>query len=74
MFLPMAAAVLLPRAAFAAAPCSGHLLLPQPRAQGSCQDVKPRTFTSPDKKTVAAVLAVDKSLNDTPRYGEQCCD
>ncbi len=55
-----------PRGAFAAAPCNGHQLLPQPRAQGSCQTVKPRTFTSPDKKTIAAVLAADKSLNDTP--------
>jgi hypothetical protein len=60
------AAALLPRIAFADAACSGHLLLPQPRAAGSCQDVTPRTFTSPDKKTIASVLAADKSLNDTP--------
>jgi hypothetical protein len=66
MSLCMATAVLLPRAAVAAAPCSGHQLLPQPRPQGSCQNVKPRTFTSPDKKSIASVLAADKSLNATP--------
>jgi hypothetical protein len=60
------AAALLPRGAFADTPCSGHLLLPQPRAAGSCQSVKPRFFTSPDKATLASVLAVDKSLNATP--------
>lgn len=66
LLVAITAAVLLPRAALAAAPCSGHQLLPQPRAAGSCQNVKPRTFTSPDKKTIASVLAVDKSLNATP--------
>jgi hypothetical protein len=65
-FLATVSPALLPRAAFADVPCSGHQLLPQPRAQGSCQSVKPMIFTSPDKKTVAAVLAVDKSLNATP--------
>jgi len=58
--------MLLPPAAFAAAPCSGHQLLPKPRAQGSCQNVKPGTFASPDKKTIASVLPVDVSLNATP--------
>jgi hypothetical protein len=66
VLVAITAAVLPPWGAFAAAPCSGHLLLSQPRAQGSCQDVKPRTFTSPDKKTIASVLAVDKGLNATP--------
>jgi len=60
------AAALLPRDAFADTPCSGHQLLSTPRPAGSCQNVKPRTFTSPDKKTIASVLAVDKSLNATP--------
>jgi len=59
-------AVLPPRNAFADTPCNGHLLLPQPRPQDSCPDVKPQTYTSPDQKTVASVLGVDKSLNDTP--------
>jgi hypothetical protein len=66
MPLVMASAALMPRAASAVAPCSGHQLLPKPRPQGSCQNLKPRTFTSPDKETIAAVLAVDPSLNDTP--------
>lgn len=66
MFLAMASAAFPLWAASTAAPCSGHQLLPKPRPQGSCQNVKPGTFTSPDKKTIAAVLAVDPSLNDTP--------
>jgi len=61
----LAAAVVTSHPASADAPCSGHLLLPQPRQQGSCQDVKPRTFISPDKKTIASVFAADKSLNTT---------
>jgi hypothetical protein len=64
--LSVAAALLLPRAALADTPCSGHELLPAPRPQGSCQTVKPKSFTAPDKKTNASVLAVDKSLNATP--------
>ena len=46
------------------APCGGHLLLPRP--QGSCQNLKATPFISPDKKTIASVVAVDKSLNATP--------
>lgn len=64
--LALAAAVLPAHAALADAACSGHQLLSKPRPQGSCQNVKPRKFTSPDKKFVALVLAADKSLNDTP--------
>jgi len=65
--LTIAMAVLLPCAAFAAdAPCSGHELLPTPRAQGSCQNLKPKTYTSPDKKLKAQVFPADTSLNDTP--------
>ena len=66
LLLAVVAAVPPPRGAFAAAPCSGHQLLPQPRPQGSCQNLKPTTFISPDKKTIAAVFAADKSLNATP--------
>jgi hypothetical protein len=66
LLIAITAAVLPPRSAFADAPCSGHQLLPQSRPAGSCQNVKPRSFTSPDKKTIASVLAVDKSLNATP--------
>ncbi len=62
----LVAAMLSPSAAFADTPCSGHQLLPQPRPQGSCQNLKPQKFTSPDKKTIASVLPVDASLNATP--------
>jgi hypothetical protein len=60
------ALAMLPLPAFAASQCSGHQLLAKPRPQGSCQDVKPRVFTAPDKKTIASVLPVDVSLNATP--------
>jgi hypothetical protein len=52
--------------AFAAAPCGGHQLLPKPRPPTSCFDIKPQIFVSPDKRTIASVLAVDISLNATP--------
>jgi hypothetical protein len=64
--LLLAAAAGAPHAALADAPCTGHLLLPQPRPQGSCQYVRPTTFTSPDRKMIASVFATDKSLNATP--------
>jgi hypothetical protein len=64
LVFPLAA--LMPAVAFAGTPCSGHKLLPKPRPQGSCQDVKPRVFTAPDKKSIASVLPVDVSLNATP--------
>ena len=54
------------RSTFAAAPCSGHRLLPQPRPQGSYQNLKPTIFISPDGKTIASVFAADRSLNATP--------
>jgi hypothetical protein len=66
VLLVLVPALLAPPAAHAATPCSGHKLLPTPRPQGSCQDVKPQVFTAPDKKTIASVLPVDVSLNDTP--------
>jgi hypothetical protein len=60
-------AAFLPPAVFAAdALCSGHQLLPTPRPKDSCQNLKPKTYTSPDKKLTAAVVPDDPSLNDTP--------
>jgi hypothetical protein len=47
-------------------PCSGHLLLKTPRPEGSCLDVAPRVFVSPDKELRAIVLPVDVSLDATP--------
>ncbi len=66
LLLSVVAAVMPPRGAYADAPCSGHQLLPQPRPQGSCQNLKPTIFISPDRKTIASVFATDKSLNATP--------
>ena len=63
--LLLAAAAGAPHATLADAPCGGHLLLPQPRPQGSCQNLKLTPLISPDKKTIASVVAVDKSLNAT---------
>lgn len=62
----LALALLQPVAALAAAPCSGHQLLPKPRPQTSCLDLKPQIFVSPDQRTIVSVLAVDVSLNATP--------
>ncbi len=62
--LLLAAAAGAPHETLADAPCGGHLLLPRP--QGSCQNLKATPFISPDKKTIASVVAVDKSLNATP--------
>jgi hypothetical protein len=47
-------------------PCSGHKLLPTPRAQASCQNVAPQSYPSPDKTLIATVLPVDVSLYATP--------
>jgi hypothetical protein len=46
--------------------CSGHQLLSTPRAETSCQTVKPQIFVSPDKKTHAVVLPAEVSLDATP--------
>ena len=46
--------------------CSGHELLSTPRAETSCQTVKPQIFVSPDKKTHAVVLPAEVSLDATP--------
>ena len=46
--------------------CSGHKLLPIPRPQSSCSDVKPRIYPSPDGALGALVFPVDVSLYATP--------
>jgi hypothetical protein len=46
--------------------CSGHELLSAPRAETSCQTVKPQIFVAPDKKTHAVVLPTEVSLDATP--------
>lgn len=58
--------MLAPPAASAAAPCSGHQLLSSPRPKDSCQNLKPQTYISPDKKLKAEIFPADTSLNDTP--------
>jgi hypothetical protein len=61
-----AALATLPVQSALADSCSGHQLLPKPRAETSCQALTPQIFVSPDKKTHALVLASDISLNATP--------
>ena len=46
--------------------CSGHKLLPTPRPESSCSNVKPMIYASPDGVLRALVLAVDVSLYATP--------
>src|SRR6201993_332513 len=46
--------------------CSGHKLLPIPRPESSCSDVKPQIYPSPDGALRALVLPVDVSLYATP--------
>jgi hypothetical protein len=46
--------------------CSGHKLLPIPRPQSSCSDVKPRIYPSPDGALRTLVFPVDVSLYATP--------
>jgi hypothetical protein len=46
--------------------CSGHKLLPIPRPESSCSNVKPRIYPSPDGALRALVLPVDVSLYATP--------
>jgi hypothetical protein len=57
---------LLPAYGFAAAPCSGHKLLPKPRPEASCLQVLQQVYASPDKALRALVLPVDVSLYATP--------
>src|SRR5215470_12479536 len=46
--------------------CSGHKLLPRPRPESSCSDVKPQIYPSPDGALRALVFPVDVSLYATP--------
>src|SRR5215831_7088386 len=46
--------------------CSGHKLLPIPRPESSCSDVKPQIYPSPDGALRALVFPVDVSLYATP--------
>jgi len=59
-------AMLLPQSVLAQPPCSGHQLLAKPRAEGSCRNVAPEIFVSPDKALRAVVLPVDVNLDATP--------
>jgi len=54
------------RDAYAEVVCSGHKLLPIPRPQSSCSNVKPRIYPSPDGALRALVFPVDVSLYATP--------
>lgn len=55
-----------PASALAEVVCSGHKLLPTPRPESSCSNVKPMIYASPDGALRALVLAVDVSLYATP--------
>jgi hypothetical protein len=61
------ASAILPAPASGLEPfCSGHQLLSTPRPEGSCTDVKPQVFASPDGALRAIVLPVDVSLDTSP--------
>jgi hypothetical protein len=69
----LAAAVIVSTAALFAThalaaenPCSGHNLLSKPRPEGSCRNVAPETFVSPDKAVRALVVPASVSLDTTP--------
>jgi hypothetical protein len=64
--LAVVAMALLPAVAVARAPCSGHKLLPTPRPESSCTNVKPKIYPSPDGTLRAVVYPVDISLHATP--------
>jgi len=57
---------LLAADAAAQVPCSGHKLLPTPRPEASCSNVKPVVYPSPDGALRALVFPVDVSLHATP--------
>jgi hypothetical protein len=46
--------------------CSGHQLLPTPRAEGTCLTVRPEAHPSPDRALRAVVFPVDMDLHATP--------
>jgi hypothetical protein len=64
--LVLSAVTLLPVPAIAEVACSGHKLLPTPRPESSCSNVKPRIYASPDGALRALVFPVDVSLYATP--------
>jgi hypothetical protein len=67
--LPLLAVVameLLSAVAVAQVPCSGHKLLPTPRPESSCTNLKPKIYPSPDGTLRALVYPVDISLHATP--------
>jgi hypothetical protein len=64
--LILSAVTLLPVPAIAEGACSGHKLLPTPRPESSCSNVKPRIYASPNGELRALVFSVDVSLYATP--------
>ncbi len=64
--LALVGLALLPAIAVAQVPCSGHKLLPSPRPESSCTNVKPKIYPSPDGTLRAVVYPVDISLHATP--------
>ena len=70
LFLLLAVGLSLVRLSSAAAQddnrCSGHQLLPKPRAEGSCLTVRPQVYPSPDRALRAVVFPVDMDLHATP--------
>ena len=64
--LILSAVTLLPVPAIAEGACSGHKLLPTPRPESSCSNVKPRIYASPNGELRALVFPVDVSLYATP--------
>jgi len=57
---------LVPAPALAEVVCSGHKLLPTPRPESSCSNVKPMVYASPDGALRALIFPVDISLYATP--------
>jgi hypothetical protein len=47
-------------------PCTGHLLLPTPRPEASCQTTQVQVYPSPDGAIHALVLPSDVDLHATP--------
>jgi hypothetical protein len=66
LVLAALAAAHAPWPAYAEDQCSGHQMLEPPRPKGSCLDVKPEMFASPDRALQAVVLPADVSLYATP--------
>src|SRR5438876_2333602 len=62
----LSSATLFPASALAEVVCSGHKLLPTPRPESSCSNVKPMIYASPDGALRALVFPVDVSLYATP--------